>query len=433
MKKKTNIFWFRRDFRLEDNTALFHALNSVNEVLPIFIFDKNILERLDSKTDHRVNFIYDTIQLLKTGLEKEGSSLKIMFGDPVECHQQLLEEFQVEALFYNRDYEPYALERDSQIEQLYKQKGAKTFSFKDHVFFEKNEVMKPDGTPYTVFTPYSVTWKKTFLQSGMENFPSEKLLNRFVKTRPFPSPTLKEIGFEPSLLKPFVSNFREDVVSVYHHHRDFPADSGTTKISLSLRFGLISIRKTVQKASALNEKYLNELIWRDFYQMILCHFPHTTHKCFKPRYDFIPWHNDEKEFALWCEGKTGYPLVDAGMRELNETGFMHNRVRMVVSSFLTKHLLIDWRWGEAYFAEKLFDFDKASNIGGWQWAAGCGVDAAPYFRIFNPYLQAKRFDPKQTYIKKWVPELNTLEYPLPMVSHEFARKRALQVFGAALK
>ena len=433
-KQKVNISWFRRDLRLHDNAALFHALKSGNPVIPIFIFDKNILNLLEDKADRRVEFIHAALEEMQVKLLKIGSTLEVYYGTPVEVFKSLLSNYDVEQVFTNHDYEPYALEREQHIKSFLESKNAILTTFKDQVLLEKNEVLKDDGKPYTVFTPYSRKWKTVLTDRHLHAFPTEKYFTNFYKQPANEIPGLSSMGFQ-AVDKPFPSKLlNEELVKKYADQRNFPAIGGTSKLGVHLRFGTISIRELALKSSGLSETYLNELIWRDFYHMILWHFPHIGHyKAFKAQYDTIEWRKDEGDFERWCIGETGYPIVDAGMRELNETGFMHNRVRMIVASFLTKHLLIDWRLGEAYFAQKLLDFDLAANNGGWQWAAGSGCDAAPYFRIFNPYLQTQKFDPKLEYIKKWVPEFQEFTYPKPMVVHEEARKRCLEVYGKALK
>ncbi len=429
-----NICWFRRDLRLVDNAALYHALRSGQPVLPIFIFDKNILDQLEQKADRRVEFIHSTLLDMQETLLTMGSSLEIFYDKPLQAFKTLLKNYTIEKVFTNTDYEPYATERDAEVEKLLKQQGASLHSYKDQVIFEKEEVLKDDGRPYTVFTPYSKRWKATLNDFYLSSYPAKKYYANFLKRRPAALPSLKSMGFT-AVDKPFPSRqLNNELVKKYKQQRDYPAIHGTSKLGLHLRFGTLSIRQLAAKAGELNETFLNELIWRDFYHMILWHFPHVGKgQSFKPEYDLIKWRNNEKEFAQWCEGATGYPIVDAGMRELNETGFMHNRVRMITASFLAKHLLIDWRWGEAYFAEKLLDYDLAANNGGWQWSAGSGCDAAPYFRIFSPTRQTENFDKDLKYIRKWVPELDELSYPLPMVDHDFARKRCLEVYGKALK
>lgn len=429
-----NICWFRRDLRLTDHAALYHALQYNEPVLPLFIFDSNILNQLDNTGDARVTFIHSALEQMQEQLVLHGTSLVVMHDTPINAFKQLISQFSIKKVFTNHDYEPYALERDSAIQQLLQQHGIEWHSFKDQVIFERDEIIKDDGHPYTVFTPYSKKWKLALTSSSFKNYPSENYLDNFFQQTPGAIPSLSSIGFVPSRQTIPPPSIDEALLKQYHQQRDKPAIHGTSRLGVHLRFGTISIRQLVKKATQWNETFLNELIWREFFQMILWHFPHVGKgRAFKPAYDFIPWRNNEEAFARWCEGRTGYPIVDAGMRELHTTGFMHNRVRMITASFLVKHLLIDWRWGEAWFAKQLLDFELASNNGNWQWAAGCGCDAAPYFRIFNPALQTKKFDPALKYVKQWVPELDTPEYPSPIVDHEFARKRCLEVYSKTLK
>lgn len=426
------LFWHRRDLRIEDNAGLFKALNLGEEVQPIFIFDTSILGELPGN-DQRVLFIYREIQRLKKEYNELGSDLYVYYGKPLTIFKELIEKEPVSQVVTNRDYEPYALERDKAIFELLKQQNIPFTGAKDHVVFEKDEVLKDDGLPYKVFTPYANKWKSLMTPEKLNPYNVEKHTGNLRKAKGVSAPiTLKEMGFGDEQQVDFpLRKVDESTIKSYHNTRDIPSVKGTTRISLHLRFGTVSIRKLAQQAYK-NEKYLNELIWRDFYQMIIYHFPHTVSQSFKPQYDAIPWENNEAHFESWCQGKTGYPIVDAGMRELNETGFMHNRVRMIVASFLTKHLLIDWRWGEAYFAEKLLDFELASNVGGWQWAASSGVDAQPYFRVFNPYTQQEKFDKDFKYIKKWVPEYGTNKYPKPIVEHKKARQKAIDTYKKAL-
>ena len=424
----TTLFWFRRDLRLQDNAGLYHALRENQDVLPVFIFDTSILDKLDDRDDARVTFIHQSLALLKTQLEELGSSLLVLCGDPVKLYATL----KPKAVYANHDYEPYARERDGQISDILQRKGVAFKTFKDQVIFEKNEVVKDDGSPYTVFTPYSRKWKAALTPFHLKSYPTEKYFKHFLKTKHLPFPTLDDLGFTPSPVDFPERVVKRAIVEKYDQQRDFPAVKGTTRLSVHLRFGTVSIRQLAQLGAQKNATWLNELIWRDFYQMILWHFPQVQTQSFKPSYDRIAWRNDPHEFEAWCEGRTGYPIVDAGMRELNATGFMHNRVRMIVASFLTKHLLIDWRWGEAYFAKKLLDYDLAANNGGWQWAAGSGCDAAPYFRVFNPRLQTEKFDKDLAYVKKWVPEFESEKYNKPIVDHAFARERVLRVFKNAL-
>jgi deoxyribodipyrimidine photo-lyase len=430
--KKITIFWFRRDLRLEDNTGLFNALIEKGNVLPLFIFDKDILDKLPSKQDGRVSFIFENIQKLKSHLEEYGTSLLVKYGKPQEVFESLLSQFSVDAIYTNHDYEPYARERDDSVMKMLDKLGVAFKTFKDQVIFEKDEVTKDDGKPYTVFTPYMKKWRARLVDFPVEEFSTEKHFDRFYHTEPFADFELKQTGFE-YIKTDFPSPIPdESIISNYDKTRDIPSINGTSRVSMHLRFGTVSIRKLVQLALRLNPTFLNELIWREFYMMILWHFPRVVNQAFKPKYDNIRWLNNEKQFDAWCKGLTGYPIVDAGMRQLNETGYMHNRVRMITASFLVKHLLIDWRWGETYFAEKLLDFELSSNNGGWQWAASSGCDATPYFRVFNPELQTKKFDPKLKYIKKWVPEFQDLSYPRPIVDHKFARERVLKTYKKAL-
>jgi deoxyribodipyrimidine photo-lyase len=434
MKPRVSIFWFRRDLRLEDNAGLYHALKGDAPVLPFFIFDRNILDQLENRTDRRVEFIYNTIVGLAEKLKQQGSALEVFYGLPAEAFRHLQVHYDLAAVYTNTDYEPYATERDKEVLDLLKAKDIPFHSYKDQVILEKNEVLKDDGSPYTVFTPYSRKWRALLNDFYLKSYPLKKYYRNLYSCEGKAIPTLASMDFK-AMDAPFPpAAIKAELLKKYNEQRDYPAIQGTSRLGLHLRFGTISIRTLARKAAEYNDTYLNELIWRDFYQMILWHFPRVGNgHAFKPAFDGIKWRNNEKEFERWCAGNTGYPLVDAGMRELNTTGFMHNRVRMVVASFLAKHLLIDWRWGEAYFAEKLLDYDLAANNGGWQWAAGSGNDAAPYFRVFNPTLQAKKFDPDGKYIRQWVPEWEELTYSQPMVDHEQARDRALAAYSKAVK
>lgn len=434
MHTPRTLFWFRRDLRLHDNAGLYHALKSGNAVLPVFIFDTEILDKLEDKKDRRVEFIYESIRELQSQLTQLGSTLTVKYGKLAEIWQQLTDEYDIAEVHTNHDYEPYALARDKVIGEFLNGRGAAFYTHKDQCIFEKSEVLSGAGTPYTVFTPYSRKWKEKVKEFYLRSYPTEAYFDAFLQTKPLEIPSLESMGFEATG-QPFpAKSVRNELIEHYKERRDIPSIPGTSRLSVHLRFGTISVRELARKAQTLNETFLNELIWRDFYMQILWHFPHVGQgKAFRPEYDKIEWRHDEKQFQKWCEGRTGYPIVDAGMRELNATGFMHNRVRMVVASFLTKHLLIDWRWGEAYFARKLLDYDLSANNGGWQWASGSGTDAAPYFRIFNPASQTQKFDPQLVYIKKWVPEINSFEYPQPIVDHAFARERCLKVYQKALK
>lgn len=422
-------FWFRRDLRVQDNHGLYQALNSGYAVKCVFVFDRDILDLLEKPVDSRVEFIHQQITSLK--LELNGN-LEVHYGPSRDVWKQLLSVPLARGLFVNRDYEPQAIERDNHIEQLCKDQNKSYQSFKDQVIFEQNEVVKDDGLPYTVFTPYMKKWKLRLSQHPVIQYPSENHLNHLLKFESSNIPSLESMGFASSGMEFPPAAVEQGRIRKYEEQRDIPSVLGTTRLSVHFRFGTISVREKFEKGKNLSEKWINELIWREFYMQILWHFPRVVNQSFKPQYDQIEWINDVQQFEHWKNGTTGYPLVDAGMRELNATGFMHNRVRMVVASFLTKHLLIDWRWGEAYFAQKLLDFELASNNGGWQWAAGSGVDAAPYFRVFNPTSQLEKFDPQFLYVKKWVPEFGTPKYPKPMVDHAAARLRCLETYKKAL-
>ena len=431
MRDNLVIFWFRRDLRLKDNAGLFHALNENNKVLPIFIYDKNTLDKLN-KSDHRLDFIEDSLKKLNDLLKKNDKSISIYYGKPVKVFSELIKKYNVSKVYSNKDYTPYSIKRDKKVEELLKVNNIDFNSFKDHVLFEKFEIVKNDNTPYKVYTPFSRKWLIKMSENKIDFFNSEKYIYKFFNERG-KFLTLKEIGFDKSKLNPLVLNLSSDTINNYEKTRNFPSVNGTSKIGIHLRFGTISTREMITKAEASkNKTFLKELVWREFFQQILFHYPHTLNKSFKPKYDRIEWLNNENQFKKWCSGQTGYPLVDAGMRELNQTGFMHNRVRMLVGSFLCKHLLIDWRWGEAYFAEKLYDYETASNVGNWQWVAGCGVDASPYFRIFNPHEQIKKFDKNLIYTKKWVPEFDSNQYVDPIVIHKQARERCLLTYKKAL-
>lgn len=431
--KNLTIFWFRRDLRLHDNHGLFKALSENQQVLPIFIFDTSILNKLEDKYDRRVDFIHQAISALKEKLNLLGSDIQCYYGEPISVFKTLLHTYNIKSVYANHDYEPYGNERDLHVKSLLAENKVTFQTFKDQCIYEKNEITKDDGKPYTVFTPYSRKWKAKLNSTDYTSFSTETFFNHFVKLTSEKLIPLNEMGFlktDITLNKNItVSNL---LLAKYKEQRDIPSINGTSKLSVYLRFGVVSIRQLVAQSISISETWLNELIWREFYMMILWHFPHVAQNAFKKIYDQIPWLNNEEDFMKWCKGETGFPIVDAGMRELNHTGFMHNRVRMIVSSFLVKDLLIDWRWGEAYFAKKLNDFDLSANNGGWQWAAGSGCDAAPYFRIFNPTEQQKKFDPNAIYIKRWVPEFGTADYPPPMLDHKTARNRTLIVYKSSL-
>ncbi|MEC7752500.1 MAG: deoxyribodipyrimidine photo-lyase [Bacteroidota bacterium] len=429
--EKISIFWFRRDLRFIDNTGLYYALSERNPVLPIFIFDRNILDKLP-KADARVEFIQRTLEQLDKTLKDKKSGIKTFYTTPIEAFKELSKTYTLEAVYTNRDYEPYALERDREIENFLKEQGVSFFTFKDHVIYEKEEIVSGSGSFYKVFTPYSKSWKEKYKANPPETKPSALYFDNWVRLKEEKVHSLEAMGFRHTDITIPSNTVDEEIIKHYSEKRDIPALDATSRLGIHLRFGTISIRQLAEKALNLNETFLNELIWRDFYAMILANTPRVIDQAFKPEYDRIPWRQDEEGFEKWCQGKTGYPIVDAGMRQLNQTGYMHNRVRMIVASFLTKHLLIDWRWGETYFAEKLLDFDLASNNGGWQWAAGTGTDAQPYFRVFNPQSQTEKFDPQLEYIKKWVPEYRTDAYPAPIVDHKLARQRAIDTYKQAL-
>ena len=431
MKDKLNIFWFRRDLRLEDNAGLYNALKAGLPVMPLFIFDTDILDKLENQADARVEFIFNALIELDSELRQYGSALLTLAGRPAELWKEIIKKYDISEVFTNRDYEPYAINRDIEVESILKESGIKFNTFKDQVIFEMNEVVKPDGKPYSIYTPYSNKWRENL---GGSDIPDYKI-NPGMNFHQFSSKLLspEETGFKTKGIDYPAKKVREDIIKNYDKTRDIPSIEGTSRLSVHLRFGTVSPRMLVKQAMKLNDVWLKELIWREFFMMILYHYPHSAVSSFKPEYERIEWRNNEEEFEAWCNGSTGYPIVDAGMRELNATGFMHNRVRMITASFLCKDLLIDWRWGERYFAEKLLDYELSSNVGNWQWAAGTGCDAAPYFRIFNPASQQQKFDPELTYINKWVPEYGNFGYANPIVDHKAARERTLKAYKEALK
>jgi len=433
MKSPVTLFWFRRDLRLHDNAGFNFALRSENPVVPLFIFDTEILQALKDKRDKRVEFIHKTLVEMQKKLHDWGSFLLVKHGVPIDVWHQLVAEYNIAKVYTNNDYESYAMSRDEEVRRFLESRNIEFHSFCDQVISEKNDVLKPNGEPYTVFTPYKNAWKKKLVstQAHTAAYPIKTFRTNFYKGSPLPMPTLKEINFEPSGASFPDTNVDDNTIVDYHRQRDIPGIQGTTRLGVHLRFGTVSVRDLVKRAIHLNETWLDELIWREFFKMILYFFPHVENRSFRAKYDNLAWRNKKEEFDRWRVGTTGYPMVDAGMRELNETGFMHNRLRMITAGFLTKHLLIDWRWGERYFAEKLLDYDLSANNGNWQWAAGTGCDAAPYFRIFNPTTQMQKFDPDLNYIKKWLPEFGTSKYPEPIVEHKFARGRAIETFAAA--
>lgn len=422
---KINIFWFRRDLRLEDNVGLFHALNQPLPVLPLFIFDVNILNDLEDLQDRRVDYIHQALCCMNQELKKLNTSILIKVGNPIDILKELATQYSIDNIYTNEDFETYGINRDQQIQQEFN-----LIHYTDHVIARYDKILKKDGSPYTVFTPYSKQWKLNLKESDAHSYTNNH--NNYWKEI-FEMPTMNELGFYKTDIFFEEPSIPLDSISIYNQKRDIPSLDATTKLSCALRFGTISIRKCVAAAIQQQaETWLNELIWRDFFIQILAHFPSSAYSAFKPKYDAIQWRNNEHDFDLWCKGETGYPIVDAGMNELNQTGFMHNRVRMIVASFLCKHLLIDWRWGESYFAAKLNDYEMASNVGNWQWAASTGCDATPYFRVFNPTLQQQKFDPNFEYIKRWIPNFNPLTYIEPIVPHDFARQRAIATYKEGL-
>ncbi len=422
------IYWFRRDLRLEDNLALSHALKSGFPVLPIFIFDDNILDEL-SEDDPRITFIYESLEKIDIKLRKYGSCIKIFKGNPLQAWKDLMDEYDIKKVYFNHDYEPYAKERDNQLTELLTAKGIESHSFKDQVIFEKNEVLKSDGKPYSIFTHYKRKWLSQFKKELVDQQEAPDL-NLFFKYH-ISFPSLEELHFTESAIK--VRPYNLSILGNYVFGRDVPSEDSTSYLGPHLRFGTISIRMVIRQLRLKDDIFLSELIWREFFMQILYHFPRVVDQNCRAKYDNIVWLNKEEEFEKWCQGKTGYPFIDAGMRQLKQTGYMHNRVRMATASFLIKHLLIDWRWGEAYFAQKLLDYELSSNNGNWQWAAGTGCDAAPYFRVFNPITQLLKFDKEMLYVRKWIPEIETPEYPEPIIEHAAARARALETYKTGIK
>ena len=454
--------WIRRDLRLHDHAALSHAL-SAGEASLVFVFDPHILDKLKDKHDRRLSFIMESLIEIEKELQKRDSSLIILYGKPEEEIPKLAAELKIKHVFSNRDYEPYAKTRDAKVGKHLKDLGIGFHQFKDTVFFEQNEVLTNTGGVYKVFTPYKNKWLET-LEAQDTVIPDYKCdlkkLHKFSnKKNIIDHDWYKGIGFKEAAplltggTKPalkLLSSFEKHIAD-YTEARNFPAIEGTSSLSVYIRHGNISIRDMLRFGFTLRSEgaktWISELIWRDFYQMILDTHPHIVKQAFKPEYDTIEWLGKPEHFKAWCEGQTGFPIVDAAMRCFNETGMMHNRLRMIVASFLCKILLIDWRKGEAYFAEKLLDFDLAANNGGWQWSSSSGCDAQPYFRIFNPYTQSEKFDADGVFIKRWCPELKNLskkqlhrpdvmltpEYPGPIVSYENNRMRCLTMYGVVKK
>jgi deoxyribodipyrimidine photo-lyase len=432
-----NYFWFRRDLRLNDNAGLYHALRGGEPVQAVFVFDTEILEKLDDPRDRRVQFLHQNVSDLQKKLRALGADLVVRTGKPVEVWKKLLREHPARTLYANHDYEPASIRRDVAVEKLCASSGVAFQTFKDQVIFEKDEIVTEARKPYTVYTPYKKKWLASLSGFYLKVYPTEKYFKNFLKVAKSAAaknavPTLRDLKFAaPEFVFP-PARVNEKILKAYAGTRDFPAlEHGTSRLGLHLRFGTLSVRELARAGRKNSAVWLSELIWREFFMQVLWHFPQVEKRSFREHFEKVPWRKSPADFRRWCEGRTGYPLVDAGMRELNATGFMHNRVRMVTASFLSKHLLIHWSRGERYFAAKLLDYDLSANNGNWQWAAGTGCDAAPYFRVFNPETQARRFDGAEEYIRKWIPELGTAAYPEPMVDHVFARNRALSAYKAA--
>ena len=430
-KKQYNVFWFRRDLRFDDNKGLYHALKGTNKVIPLFIFDTDIIHKLP-ENDARLYFIYQQLKELQNQLQKTHGTFLIIKGKPLEIFKKLSKDYSIQCVYTNQDHEPYGIERDAEIKSYLDSRNIKFDLYLDHLLMGKNDVLKSDGTPYTVFTPYKNKFKELLTDQVFPYFSSEDFLKNIAVIKGMKFPKMEDLNIVSSSIIFPEKKYDFGLIESYHETRDYPFKKGTSRLGMHLRFGTISLRVLARNSVIRNEIFFNELIWREFYAMILWHFPHVMDKSFKPKYDSINWINNEQQFESWKQGKTGYPMVDAGMRELARTGYMHNRVRMITASFLTKHLLIDWRWGEHWFANKLLDYELSSNNGGWQWAAGSGCDAAPYFRIFNPTEQQKKFDSRGEYVKRWIPEIHTQEYPTPIIEHKFARERCLNTFKKAL-
>ena len=431
MKDNFVLFWHRRDLRIEDNIGLHHALTSGKKVIPLFIFDSEILDKLP-KNDARVNFIYDELRNIHNTLTRLGSSLLVKHGNPIDVIKELIKLYNITEVYTNHDYEPYAIARDKEVNEFLSSQNIEFNTYKDQVIFERDDIVKTDGKPYKIYTPFSKKWLSILHDTDYESIDCASHYDNFTKIS-FDFPSLKDIGFTTSNIKVLPYAITENIIDNYEDTRNFPAIEGTSRLSPHLRFGTISVRKCVQEGlKSENNIFLKELIWREFFMQILWHFPKSVTHNFKAKYDGVKWRNNEDDFKAWCEGKTGYPLVDAGMRELNKSGYMHNRVRMITASFLCKHLLIDWKWGEAYFAQKLLDFDLAQNVGNWQWVAGTGCDSAPYFRIFNPTTQIQKFDKAHGYIKKWASDYQEFTYPQPIIEHKHARERCLSTYKEGL-
>ena len=465
------LVWFRRDLRCEDHAALHAALTAHRQVFCTFVFDTDILERLPSRHDRRVEFIWASVRELALRLKAAGGGLTVLHGSAQVEVPALAARLGVGAVYANHDYEPQAVARDQHVARSLKEHGIAFWTRKDQVIFEKDEVLTRGGTPFSVFTPYKKAWLAKIEPYFVKSYPVDRWCARLAAPPEAHMPSLAVLGFASTDLDslgiaPGMSGARslfEDFMArihAYDERRDFPAVKGPSYLSVHLRFGTISVRELARAALEAPgtgpAAWLNELVWRDFYFMILHHFPHVVHRAFRAAFDALSFENDERLFAAWCEGRTGYPLVDAAMRQLNRTGYMHNRLRMLTASFLVKDLLVDWRWGERYFAERLNDFDLAANNGGWQWAASTGCDAQPYFRIFNPVTQSRRFDPDGRFIRRYVTELAGCDdaaihapwlmgseeqkkagviigtdYPAPVIDHGEARRKALALYARA--
>ena len=431
MANEETLFWFRRDLRLEDNHGLYQAALRGRRVRPLFIFDTDILDKLP-RADARVEFILRAVEKLHHDLRALGGGLTVEIGRPIEVIARLIAQHKISEVITNEDYEPYATERDRKIRAQLTAAGVGFTAFKDHVIFGPGDILKDDGTPYRVYGAYARRWRERFTADMPKPYRSGSALLKVGATRGAGPPTLARLGFTPAGIEFPDPRPSKKIIAEYADTRNLMGVDGTSRMGVHLRFGTISVRK-LARISIDSSVYFGELIWREFFMQVLAHNPRTTRESYDLRFERVRWRSSRADFKRWCEGRTGYPVVDAGMRELNQTGFMHNRARMITGSFLCKHLLLDWRWGERYFALKLLDYDQSSNVGNWQWVAGCGCDPAPYFRVFNPTLQAKRFDPTGLYAGRWIPELEDGSYTDPMVPHEFARRRALGTFSAAVK
>ncbi len=471
---KSILFWFRRDLRTNDNAGLYHALKAGKRVYCTFIFDREILDHLPSKADRRVEFIWESVRELADTLNRHGGALIVRYARASDEIPALAQELKVDAVFTNEDYEPAAIARDKKVAAALHANGITFEQFKDTVIFEKDEVLTQAAKPFSVFTPYKNAWLKKLTDFYLKPYPTERYVGNLAKSAAAPAiPTLADMGFTSTNIKSLVTCgvtgaalLRDDFIdrmADYRVARDFPSVKGVSYLSVHNRFGTISIRElatiahaeTIKRKNEGAETWLSELIWRDFYFQILWHTPHAATSAYKREYDALTWENDKTLFQAWCEARTGYPIIDAAMRQLNQSGYMHNRLRMIVASFLTKDLLIDWRWGEKYFADHLNDFDLSANNGGWQWAASTGCDAQPYFRIFNPITQSERFDPQGKFIRKYLPELKNIpdkfihapwtlppidataknfligrDYPQPIVDHAVQRDKALAMYKA---